>query len=339
MMLSDLHALTGQHFAYAHGRMGVLKQLLLEQSDVDRLLGAHSLREVEKILTELKMTNVIDQGISEGRAILEAVGVWMRNEVEQMSPISRRPVFHILWLEGDAPLLAFLLKGHHGLRRDLGREPVSRFNAYDPDALRALVLEGTEGALPSHLVTFVQKMHSKEEPTAKEIDNAVAQYIARTQRALARTSGSNLIRQFLAHRIDLQNIRTALRLIHDGTESLQPFLMEGGTIPINEFAGSVDSVIKTIERSSIAIYLPSNLEEVLSDPIEFEQRAAYLIASDISKMWNVPLSIEPLFAFAAITVAQLQLIRTILITKANELSPQQIKRVLPPFLSASSFLT
>jgi len=337
--MSDLQALIGQHFAYAHGRMGVLKQLLLDKSDVDRLLGSHSLREVEKILTELKMTNVIDQGISEGRAILEAVGSWMRGEVEQMSPISHRPIFHILWLEGDAPLLAYFLKKHHGLNLDLGREPVSHFNAYDPDALRALVLDDVAGLLPSRLVEFVREIRAKEGQTAQEIDNAVAQYIAQTQSALARTSGSKDIRQFLAHRIDLQNIRTTLRLIRDGIDDRTSFLLEGGTISTNEFAGSIQDLIKTIERSSLAFYLPSNLEEVLGDTIEFERNAAYLIASDISKMWNVPLSIEPLFAFAAITIAQLQLIRTILITKANELSPQQIKRVLPPFLSASSFLT
>ncbi|MCF7844668.1 MAG: V-type ATPase subunit [Kiritimatiellales bacterium] len=329
----------GQHFAYAHGRMGVLKLLMLEQSDVDRLLGAKDLRETEKILTELKLTNVIDQGISEGHAMLEAVGSWMRNEVEKMSPISSNEIFGILWLENDAPLLSYLLKKDKGLSSEISQEPLNGMSMYDPDDLRSLVQDGTSGQLPKTLVTFVKTLKAKEELSAQEIDSAVTKFIVQMQNKLSKNSGSRSIAHYLAHRIDLFNIRTALRLSKKDTKEVLPFLIEGGTIDPKMLAGETDAIASAISRSSLSIFLPKDLESLLNDPIEFEQSAAHIIASDIAKMWNVPLSIDPLFAFAAITLGQLKLIRTILIAKNNELTPQETKRVLPPFITASSFVS
>jgi len=333
-MLTELRTLTGQHFSYAYGRMGVLKLLLLEQTDIDRMLGARDIREVEKILTEVKLTNVIDQGISEGHAIIEAVGTWMRGEVEQMSPKEKREVFHILWLENDAPYISYLLKKHHGFTAEISKEPLSGMSAYDQEELQALVTDEKAGTLLTHVIQFVSVMRTLDNLTAREIDTAVAQYTTKTQKQLAKVSGSAAIERYLEHQIDLKNIRTALRLTE---EDALPYLLEGGTIPNENLAGSLQDIISAITRSPLAIYLPKDIESILTDPVEFEKSAAHITATDVSKMWNVPLSIEPLFAFAAITVNQLKLIRTILIAKGNELSPQETKHMLPPFLTASSY--
>lgn len=310
----------------------------MTQSDVDRLLGAHSVKEVEKILTELKLTSTIDQGISQGYAILNAIGSWMRGEVEQMCPASRQATFRILWLEGDAPLLAYLLKKNHNLNAETSREPLPAFTAYDPQTLESLVMEGIENGLPEHLCTFVREQKALQNPTPRDIETAVAQYISNLQLRLARTSGSHLVRTYVAHQIDLKNIRTALRLQNALPQETIPHLLEGGTISCQQLAqGTTEGITVAIGRSDLGMLFPANLESILTDPIDFERSAAHIIALDIARMWNVPLSIEPLFAFAAITLSQLTLLRTILIAKMNELSPQEIKRILPPFLTASNF--
>ncbi len=301
----------------------MLKLLLLEQTDLDRMLGAKDAREVEKILTEVKMTNVIDQGISEGSAILEAVGMWMRNQVEQMSPEEKRSVFHILWLENDCALMSHVIKKHHGLLSEVSEEPISGMCSYKPEDYEK--------------IEFIIDMKKREGITVREIDSAVSAYIAGLQVKLARESESDLIATYVSHNIDLKNIRTALRLSNDNPEEVLPYLLEGGTIPRKELAGDRDIIISALKRSNISMFLPNDLESLLSDPVEFEQAAAHIISSDLSKMWNVPLSIDPLFAFAAITMNQLKIVRTILIAKRSELSPQETKRMLPPFLTASNF--
>ena len=335
--MTAVASLIGQQFAYAHGRTGVLQQLLLTQSDVDRLLGAAGGKEVEQILIELKMTSIIDQGIREGGEVLQAVSAWVRREVELMSPASKRPVFNILWMEGDAPLLAYLLKQAKGIAAETSTEPISGMTAYSPNALRALVQENQASTLPEHLVSFVQEVLDAEDLDARTIDTKVAQYVASTSLALAKTSGSRHIRTFVQHSIDLQNIRTALRLAEEQDEVSFSYLLEGGTIPAQELAGSQENTLRAIDRSDLGYILGDALQE--EDSNALERALSGVTAADISAMWNVPLSIEPAFAFAAIAIAQLKLLRMVLIGKRNGLSPQDIKKALPPFLSAAHYLT
>ena len=87
-----------------------MQQLLLSNSDIDRLLGAHDLTEVTRILVELKLSSRIDQGISDPDRILDAIAVWVRSEVLEMAPQKYVQTFDVLWLEGDLPLFSYLLK-------------------------------------------------------------------------------------------------------------------------------------------------------------------------------------------------------------------------------------
>jgi len=335
--MPEISSIVGQHFAFASGRIGTLQLLLLTQSDVDRMLGAHSGKEAEAILTELKLTSMIDQGIGKGEEILKAVGGWVRKEVESMSPLSKDPIFHILWLEEDAPLISYMLRNHHGLTSEISREPISGMTAYDPEALKALIEEGTEGTLPSHLIKFIKEMKNLSDITPQKIDASVAQFVANLQLKLARTSGSKEIRRYVSHRIDLINIRTAVRLLKEEMEDPQSLFLDGGTLNPKKLMSDLSQIVATVERSSLPVSLGEAVREGAEDTNVIEQGCSEVIASDIARMWNVPLTIDPLFAFAALTISQLRLLRVLLIAKRNGLSPQEVKKVLPPFLSASHY--
>jgi len=330
-----MEPMIGQKFAYAYGRTGVLQLLLLKQSDVDRLLGARDRNETEKILTELKLTTQIDQGISKGDAILQALRSWIRREVEQMSAPAKRPVFSILWSQGDEALLCYLLKEKRGLTSAVSTEPETSLTAHDPEELRAFVAEGIEGQLPSHFVKFVRELQEKPDLTPQEIDHAVTQFFALLRLRLARSSGSRLIKQYVQHTIDLQNIRTALRAYEE--EERSAALLEGGEIAPDKLRGNRESVLAAVNRSSLPYELSESIERAGDDPIALERTCADVLAGDITRMWNVPLSIEPLFAFAAIALSNITLIRTVLIGKDSGFSPQEIKKMLPPFIAATHY--
>ncbi len=334
--MSQLEPLIGQRFAYAFGRTGVLQQLLLAQPDMDRLLGAHDRKDVEKILTELKLTSMIDQSIAKGEEILRAIGSWVRTEVELMSPEEKRPTFNILWLKGDAALLSYLLKKHHKLTSSISKEPETSITTYNPEALRTLVEEGKEASLPMHLVSFIKEIRALKDVTPQLIDAHTAQFIATLQLRLARASGSKLIERYVVHNIDICNIRLSLRGYSD--EERKEALLEGGEIPTKNLMGDRDSVLKTVNHSSLPYELDETIEKAGEDPIAFERACANVVAEDIAAMWNIPMSIEPLFAFAAIAISNLFLIRSVLIGKGNELSPQEIKQILPPFIPATHYL-
>lgn len=332
-----LSSMVGQHFAYASGRSGVLQQILLTMSDRDRLLGAKDLTEAEAILTELKMTNPIDQGLKRSDEILNAIEAWARSEVEQMTPESKQETFSILWMENDIPLLSYLIKERMGLTSAISTVPSDTMSSYTVEQLRDYLENGNEGTLPAHLVTFLRETVSQEDVSPQSIDSAVAQYVCDLQRKLARSSGSKLIMKYVRHKIDLTNIRTALRLLKSETTD-ESHLIMGGTIETARLTKDRESIFRAIDASPLPYELSTQLRAAGDDTNAIELALSQVIANDIAAMWNIPLSIEPVFAFAALTLSQLKLLRTLLIGKRAAMSPQEIKQVLPPFLSASHYV-
>lgn len=310
----------------------MLRHALLSQADVDRLLGTHDVQEFNRTLTELKLTNGIAQGLKSAEDILPALEVWVREEVERMTPAAKKPTFSILWLEGDAPTLSYLLKEHLGRTSQISHLPESKLSAYSPEVLRECIATGdTLSPLPSPLSTLIESVRENQEISSAQIDTDVAQCIALLRSRLARASGSPLIRMYAMHLIDVENIRTALRLIEKPKEEARGFLLDGGSIKADLLAGDLQTIKKAIQRSDLH-YALTDIENLATNPNALEKRLSDVLALDLRKMWNVPMGIEPLFAFAAITVSHLSLLRAIAIGKRNGLSPQDIKSFLPPYI-------
>ncbi|MCA9370346.1 MAG: V-type ATPase subunit [Candidatus Peregrinibacteria bacterium] len=331
-------SMVGQHFAYASGRSGVLQNMLLSSSDRDRLLGAKDLREAEAILTELKLTNPIDQGLKKSAEILSAIEEWVRKEVEHMTPASKLPTFAILWMEYDIPLIAYLLKKHVGLTSAVSTVPNDAMASCKAGEIESFLAERKNEGLPSHLINFLQTALQWENPTPQYVDAQVSQYITSRQLMLARASGSKLIVRYVRNKIDIVNIRTALRLVEEKESSSDHLIMGGGIDP-KKLTGNLESILHAINASSLPYELAERIRKASNDTNALELALSDVLAKDIADMWNIPLSIEPVFAFAALAQSQLKLLRTLLIGKRAAMSPQEIKHVLPPFISASHYLS
>lgn len=335
--MSTLSSLAGQHFAYAYGRTSVLQQLLLSKSDIDRMLGSRGREDIEKIFTELELTSMIDQGVQSGEVILQRTMEWIRSEVGTMSPESKRPTFGILWHAADAALLSFMIKKRHNLVTAQGHKSLIELRQNDPSSLLTYFIDSKKSAVPNHVRDCIERMCALENPTPQYIDAQVSKCIASLQKELAKKSGSKLIQRFVSHSIDIQNIKVALRNYDEQTR--RDALVEGGTISIDSLVGTKEDVLGAVNASSLSYTLSDAIDSLDNDPIGLERACANVLAQDIADMWNIPLSIEPLFAFAAIASSNVFLMRTILIGKGNELSPQEVKSILPPFISASYYVT
>ncbi len=334
--MSSMTAVIGQHFAFASGRTATLKQHLLSQSDVDRLLGSHSFAAFETALGELSFIRDANTGAEGSEALLHATEIWMQREVNAMSPETKRPVFGILWLTGDAPRLAYLLKKYHGLSSAVSKEPVTSLSLWDPEHIRNAV-EGnaTSDGLPESVLAFIASIKKLIKPSPWTIDRAVARFIAERRVALARASGSADIVRYVQHSLDITNIRTALRMSSSSMSHADEALLPGGTLSLKRLTGPKANI-----RSAIAVsdlYAPFIPASGSIAPIDIEHIGAAILADDIGRMWTVPLTVEPVFAFAAMVMAHVRLLRAIAIGKRNALSPQEIKHILPPFISASQF--
>lgn len=336
--MSVLPTAIAQHFAFATGKLSVLKHLLMLTSDRDRLLGAHGLKEAEMILAELKIGSRSDRGDGKADSTLAGIERWVRTEVESMSVEEKRGVFGILWMKEDVPLLSYLLKKHHGKTSEVSHEPQGNLTAWDAAHLHALVANDTATGLDDGIVELVRSVKAMEEPTAKQIDCAVSQGIANMQLALAKKNGSSEIKRYVRHTIDLMNLRTVLRLVDMSAEEVTPYLIKGGFLDTRTLAGNREHVLRAIDRSSLPYTLSQSIRKAGDDWNAIEQAFEGVLAEDISRMWNIPLSVEPLFAFAALTLSHLKLLRAIIIGKRANLSPQEIKKMIPPFIPSSLYV-
>jgi len=339
-MMQELSPTAGHDIAYAHGRIAVLQQLLLSRSEVDRLLGAHDAQEVAKIFIELRFTSRIDQGIADPDMLLLALARWVREEVLSMAPPKSMHAFDVLWLEGDIPLLAYLLKKKIGLTSAISQEPAPAFTSYSPEAWKDLIEHerGWDDHHPPSASKVVAEALALQDPTPAAIDTIAAEWGAGEQLLAAKRSGSRNILRYVRHSIDLKNIRTALRSLDRSKEERQALLVTGGTIPVKSLLGSRADIAHAVEMADLGFGVAVEIRKEEVDIQRLEQSLSSVTAADIADMWNVPLSPEPLFAFAALAFTQITLLRTILLVKRAGFSPQQTKRVLPPFLPATHYV-
>lgn len=321
-----------QPFAYAYGRTTVLRPSLLTEGDVNRLLGATNGADAVRMLTELPMTKYIPQNIERPEQILYAVFHWLQQEVIGMSPSNLQPVFEILWLEDLGTLVSLYRKKEHGfLQHDAGAVESFVSHEFKP-TWDTFVQTGKVEVLPINIRTLVERTAEATFDSPQEIDRLVSKEVTTLKLALAKRSGSRLIKTFVQDSIDLKNIRLKLRLGSGYTESLY---LPGGRFTVKTFTGTSEQMITAIETSKLSYTLADTIRT--GDIAAIEKASSSILAATISRMWNTALSIESTFAFAAITVQNLKLIRSILIGKQNDLSPQEIKSITPPFIRASLY--
>lgn len=325
----------GQEYAYAYGRLGVLRQRLPEQSDIDRLVSAPDMESMKNVLREMRFTAEVMTSVNDIHDVIPALERQLRRDVESMVPQERRELFEILWLKEDGALLAYLLKKHHTFTSSLSRMPRSSISAHDTDALVALVERDDQGQLPPHLVRFVHQVKALTNATPAIIDTMVAQYVAHRQVELAEQSRSEHIHQYVAHQIDLQNIRTAKRL--EGAENPRAHFLEGGEINPRDFTGERGHLSAVVRGSSLPDSLADAIEKEDDTAVTLERGLARGIAHAVAEMGTMPLTIEPVFAYAVMALSQLRLLRTVLIAKTTGLSPEETLHMLPPFLSTTPY--
>ena len=134
----------------------------------------------------------------------------------------------------------------------------------------------------------------------------------------------------------MANIRIALRLREENADD--SVFIQGGSLDLKRLAGNLEGIVKAIERSHLPFSLGEAVRKSADSPNDLELALSEVTASDIAHMWNTPLSIEPVFAFAALAQSQVALLRALVIGKRAALDPQSIKQMLPPFISASHYV-
>lgn len=330
--MSTISSIVGQKYAFAYGRSAHLQAALLNQSDLNRMLGSSDGKDAVRMLTELPITNFINQGIQEPTKIFQAIVQWIQAEITTMVPKKSQIIFDAIWLPATLAELALLLKKKHGfLQSEQSIEqlflPAARSNM-----LKVAIESGNITALPIAEQWLLRDL-PKQFSSPVEIDTLLAQKSGALRKKLAKQSGSKLIVRYIEHVIDIHNIQAKLRL--NALFTAEHFIT-GGTLPLSAFLKDTKTMYQAINQSNLAYTLAANLQDA-TNQIEIEQACNAVLQADLADMWTAPLTVEPIFAFAAIGVHNVKLLRAIIIAKQNGLSPQETKQILPPFIPATAF--
>lgn len=329
--MSTVSSGIGHAYAYGFGRVGVLQQQLLDKSDVDRLLGAHSDTELRQILHEIRFTSAV-MPVDDLHELVPALERWLRAQCIDMASHDAG-IFDILWLRDDLPIIAHLLKEYHGQTSGLTSVGDRSVTAYDYDRVRTQIFEPGHRELPENVAHFLEEMKSRTGISPEQIDHEVALFVAQTQLDLARRSGSALIVRYVRHLIDLQNIRTARRL-PSGSDPMDT-LLPGGEIDPRRITTDARDIAMLIHASTLPASLADTMQRGEDTSLHLERALNKGLAHDVAEMRGIPLSIEPIFAYAVMALSQILMIRTIIIGKSAHLSPAEIADMLPPIFSTS----
>lgn len=327
--MSSTVIIPGTTYAYAYGRIGTLQNLLLTEADRNRLLGADNGQDAASILTELNLSSLVDQGIKHAPALLAAIEQWLEREAYGMTPEHKRGALAILWMDSIAAKLSLALKQkqHLNVQPDPLKDVLGETEEYA--AWQEFIEKGQTSTLPAIAVQLLQRL-PRIPTSAREIDQVVHTAAADFSVAAAKRSGSKAIVEYVQNNIDCKNVLNYLRF----TKQFAEYFVPGGNIALSRFS-SVESLATAIDSISLSYRLSAALRNDARD--EVEAICSDIRRNDLAHMWNTPLTIEPVFAFAATALNHINYVRNVIIGKYNDIDPQHIKQMLPAFMPASAF--
>lgn len=331
--MSSSASLTGSNFSYAYGRIGVLQQKLINQGNIDRLVGAHNEAQLRQVLSEIPFTTpaMPQNSLNDVPFAMER---WLKKELADLVPEDKAPIFNIMWLREDQSIIAHFLKEHFGHTSGLTTVQRKAVTAYGIEQLENLIIRDDAGTIEdTELVDFIAEMKKQRTLTPSRIDHNVGVFIAAKQMQHARLSGSPLILRYVRHLIDLQNIRT-LRRLPEG-QSGQGLFFPDGEINVTTLVEHPKDLAELIRASTLPSKLVDSMHRGEDSSIVMERSLHQGLAHDIAEMRSIPLSIESIFAYATMAHSQIFMVRSILIGKDAGLTGQDINKLLPPVYSTS----
>ncbi len=325
-------SLIGQHFAFGHGRLSVLMGTLMKQTDLDRFLGAADAPTAKGMLDDVHFIDLAPEAESTDTIIGKALAKAHEASLN-LAPGAKRDLLTLPWLAYDVALLSFLLKERKGFVSDaVARPSMDGITAYPVTELELAANGASAPSLPEELRKTIAGI-LRDEVSPKEIDVRLAKSEAAVKLRIARKHGSALIVRFIRHSIDLTNVRSFLRL-EDQTAFGDEYI-EGGFMPLASFTGDRVDFANALLTSRYDFAMKSRSTGIeAGEWVELEQAIAHVRQHDLREMWNNVLGAEPVFAYVVTVIDQLKLLRAVMIGKYGNIPPQEMKRVLPPLLTA-----
>ena len=276
-------------FSYATASVRSLEPMLLDMTDVERMLGAGSAKEAYKILNDTAYSNHVGD-IEKTEDFQEVIDAGLRDAKELLDRIVPDPLLlDILFLPFDFHNFKTVLKGLAGEKgQEEIRQQLLPIGRVPLEALEAFFFEKDheflplEEALTEKIKTGIKKARLTYEKTKdpRFIDLSLDRTLFEIISKLSQKTTSSFIAKFVKKWIDLMNIKGFIRIKLLGQEEfftdpnvLEDTFLKGGTMPTYKFVDGME-----VDKNSLnGIFKGTDYESVVSRGLEaYDKHKSFL---------------------------------------------------------------
>lgn len=324
-------------YAYIIGRLRALETRLPTVNVVERMIESTSAEEAFRVLNDLIFVSgsMGEHTAEEFQKVLTKATQKMIRLLAKMSPSS--DVAQFLWLKYDFHNLKVALKarlvGHgysdveHALI-DLGTLSAEDWEHF---CLEGKIIPLTEG-LHETLDDAKKEYEKTEDPQI--VDLIVDKHFLEEALKKAKLFASPLTIGYLQRFIDLTNLKTWIRCkeLKKDENYFEAVLLHGGRVPLfvftDHYKKGYEELKQILEQKMHCDELSKVLEEFLKEKtlLSVEKKISELLQEYMEESKKMSFGPEPVFAFFWKFENHMQILRTILVGKLNQLPAEDIHK-------------
>lgn len=323
-------------FTQAAARIKVLETRLLSRTKIERMVDAKDVEEVIKILGETEYSNAIGEPnkVEEYEKILSAE---LNRVYKLMYEMSREKiVVDILALKYDYHNLKVLIK-EKILQKNLKNLYIA-ISTIDFPKLRQDYLDNNLGDIDERFNKILENVRKDFEINSdpQRIDILLDRYYFDHLYELAKKADIPLFINYVQNLIDFTNIKSLIRIKkqNKGADFLEEVILCNGKIEKNNIIlqanNSLQDILEKFKNYDISLQLKSGLEfyqqsESLS---EFEKQCDNYLMGLNKPSKYINFGPEPIFSYIVAKETEVKVLRIIIVSKLNKLSPNNIRERL-----------
>jgi V/A-type H+-transporting ATPase subunit C len=336
-------------FYYSATRVRALEPKLLDMTEVERMLGAKSAKDAYKILNDLEYSthvadiervedfqDVITAGLADSKAVLDSI-----------CPDSR--ILDILFLRYDFHNIKAVLKGLQA-GKDLPtiKAALLPLGRVDLARLTEFFMSKGQSGLPLpfeynvHIIGSITKAKQAYEENGNDprlIDLILDQSMMNLMSQIAASTRNSFVIDFIKSWVDLQNIKTFLRIkllkeeayFEENGKALHLFA-QGGHVDSNTYLANIDAKdLHTVFRwTPYNVLVANGLEafEKFKSFVYLEKYAEEFLMNKAKASRYIIIGPEALLAYFFAKQNNAQIIRMIMVGKLNGLPEEAIRERL-----------
>lgn len=245
---------------YSSTYIRTLEKYLLDQTDIDRMVGAKDVQEALKVLENTNYARELKESISKilpkdyRKILLTDLQIGKKLLLYLVEDVTLIKLT-LLTFDIHNIKIFFKEKFFTPLEKVCLMRLISLHGSQKPEELRKAV-EGEKADIDEDFQRLIKETEEKfkKKPLASELDIYLDKKIWHLSSLLAKKMESDFLQNFIKKKIDILNLKTILRAyLLNKLEKLEEWLIEGGNIGIKKFAvlGKAQNI-----REAIQVLIP-----------------------------------------------------------------------------------